>query len=605
MPIRRLASFPVVLIGCFFLLLARTDASLSNRVYRTVQKDGVWWLQAPDGSLLFSMGVNVVSQGTPKDRYQPSKPGYAAFRHYESTSAWKAETLKRLQRWRFNTIGGWSDPVWEEGPLPFTVVLGLGESSGAPWGDLFSAATAEQFERAAKTQIASLRDNPYLLGYFSDNELGWWPDALFAYYIKQPGPNRTRAELIRLLRRRYQNNFAALQKDFHVGAAKTFDQVGHRGDVTFNAPQSAADLVDQFVSLLAGKYYQLCHDVIRRHDPNHLILGDRYASWYPQAVAKAAAPYVDVISTNYMADWNSGEISSFYLETLHALTGKPILITEFYMAATENRSGNKNSRSLFPTVTTQGERAAAFRANVESLAKLPFVVGAHWFQYSDEPTLGRESDGEDYNMGLVDIEDRPYEELVAQAQAVEVVELHSRARVRSSAIEAVAAPLVDHPYEVSERRQALMGPDGASAPFADLFTAWRPESLSLVLLCMDHTTADLYPHASIPDGALPEWAVTVHSGPTRVKLEVRFGLNNQAVVTGARATASVQRKSTRWTVLLELPASTFGKIALAPGDSFSVQSSLTSFNRLRTMNWSQPITLATRPGPSRLQSSPD
>ena len=37
-----------------------------------------------------------------------------------------------------------------------------------------------------------------------------------------------------------------------------------------------------------------------------------------------------------------------YLDTLHALTGKPMLVSEFYMAAEENRSGNKNTVGGFP-----------------------------------------------------------------------------------------------------------------------------------------------------------------------------------------------------------------------------------------------------------------
>jgi hypothetical protein len=40
------------------------------------------------------------------------------------------------------------------------------------------------------------------------------------------------------------------------------------------------------------------------------------------------------------------------------LSGKPILVGEFYMCARDNRSGNKNSRGVYPLVATQKERAA-------------------------------------------------------------------------------------------------------------------------------------------------------------------------------------------------------------------------------------------------------
>ncbi len=38
-------------------------------------------------------------------------------------------------------------------------------------------------------------------------------------------------------------------------------------------------------------------------------------------------------------------------------------------------------------------------------------VGAHWFEYVDEPLTGRSLDGENYNIGLVSVADVPYPEL--------------------------------------------------------------------------------------------------------------------------------------------------------------------------------------------------
>ncbi len=50
------------------------------------------------------------------------------------------------------------------------------------------------------------------------------------------------------------------------------------------------------------------------------------------------------------------------------------------------------------------------RNAIRNFARFPNVVGTHWFQYCDEPLGGRE-DGEDYNMGLIDLANRPYEEV--------------------------------------------------------------------------------------------------------------------------------------------------------------------------------------------------
>ncbi len=63
----------------------------------------------------------------------------------------------------------------------------------------------------------------------------------------------------------------------------------------------------------------------------------------------------------------------------------------------------------------QVERAKGYRYYVEQAAALPAFVGAHWFQWADQPVLGR-MDGENYNIGFVDCANRPYAELVRAAR---------------------------------------------------------------------------------------------------------------------------------------------------------------------------------------------
>jgi hypothetical protein len=57
----------------------------------------------------------------------------------------------------------------------------------------------------------------------------------------------------------------------------------------------------------------------------------------------------------------------------------------------------------------------AYRYYVENAMADPNIVGAHWFEWIDEPSTGR-FDGENYNIGLVDVTDRPYRELVDAAR---------------------------------------------------------------------------------------------------------------------------------------------------------------------------------------------
>jgi hypothetical protein len=64
----------------------------------------------------------------------------------------------------------------------------------------------------------------------------------------------------------------------------------------------------------------------------------------------------------------------------------------------------------------QQERSIAYRYYVENAIAHPAVIGTHWFQWIDQPATGR-MDGENYNIGILDVTDQPYQELVEALQA--------------------------------------------------------------------------------------------------------------------------------------------------------------------------------------------
>ena len=68
-------------------------------------------------------------------------------------------------------------------------------------------------------------------------------------------------------------------------------------------------------------------------------------------------------------------------------------------------------------VYDERERARSFARFVQGCLQHPLIVGCHWFQYRDQPLLGR-GDGEAYEIGFVDVVDRPYEWLCRAARAL-------------------------------------------------------------------------------------------------------------------------------------------------------------------------------------------
>lgn len=572
---------------------------LGRKFYRVGQTRGVWHFITPDGKPFFSAGVCCIDEGERKEKYNPQKPGYASFRHYPDTEAWAKTTVERLKTWNFNTIGGWSSEAMRHRGMPYTVVLHLGSSStpSVPWGDLFSEETARTMDAVARAQILPLKDDPELLGWFTDNELGWWDESLFLYYFGQPENNRTRAVLMRLLREHYKNNFALFLKDFEVGKATRFEDL-KPGTLLLRKPGGKSSVVmDQFTYLLTSQYYKLVHDTVRRYDKNHLILGDRYPGHYPAPVARAAAPYVDVISTNYGADRINGTLSRFYLDRLHRLTKKPILIGEYYFAAMENQSGNKNSGRIFPTVETQKERAAGFRQNLTELARRPYLIGAHWFQYTDEPTFGRR-DGEDYNMGLVDINDRPYELLTKAATEVQGNIPQLRSRLAAFPAHRLAARNGTPAVWAGVREDLTKWPTASAYiessnpyPFGDVYVVWTRSHLCLAVMAADFADGKLYAGGKMPPSERSLFTLKDSVGKS---IRIRFGGGNPPEAENPEDAALILKflpKSTTGIVQLAIPAARFGKQMFREGESCMLSASLVRHGSAERMDWNTTLKL--------------
>ncbi len=168
---------------------------------------------------------------------------------------------------------------------------------------------------------------------------------------------------------------------------------------------------DEFLGLTLGTFYETCCREIRAVDPDHLLLGGRF---YTPSMAD---PYVracrafDVYSFN-LYSWTAPKDA---IARITALSGRPVLIGEFHYGVED-----RGLTASLVAVQSEEERGLAYRHFVENAAALPQVVGAHWFQWADQPATGR-FDGECYNIGLVDVTDVSYDDFLSH-----VKETHAR-----------------------------------------------------------------------------------------------------------------------------------------------------------------------------------
>jgi len=407
--------------------------------FRVEHDGGRWWLVTPEGHPFWSVGttgVRLTDTTTPEGREHlyaglpdrhaegpaadawydnppPPHRGGVSFYHlnvlrkYGSVDAWLDRVIQRFKAWGFNTFGSWCGPMClGQRRLPYTVFLhSRGEAApmlARQFPDVYDPAWEAWFDAAVAAAAGEHRDNPYLLGYFVDNESGW--DGF--HPLKAPPEAAARRAWVEFLRQRC-GGLDAINAAFGLDLEDAEHAAGlTHGQAT--ATEAGAALADAFKADYADRFFRAIRDTLRRHDPHHLYLGCRFTrgmSYRPAAAA--VGRYADVVSVNCYGVTPPRE----QFEDWHRLTGRPILIGEHHFPLASPRQ----LPPLYPAFSPD-QRRAMYVDFVRSWAGQPWAVGNHWFQHADQPLTGRGHDGENQTVGFVDITDQPHEELVAAAR---------------------------------------------------------------------------------------------------------------------------------------------------------------------------------------------
>ncbi len=414
-----------------------------------VQQDGgKWWVVDPLGRGFVPLGVDHV-------RYEGhwcEKLGYHPHqkkndRKYTSRDQWAEETLGRLKSWGFNLLGaGGSRQLFHRG-LAHTQFAGIGSSLTLRGGDCeitphegrpcsaFPNVFHPHFERYCQAQAYRLceanRGNPWLFGYFLDNELAWWgrgglETGLFDAVMSKPADHSAKQALIRFLRRRYEDDVARVSTAWGV-QLDSFDDLAKRQALSGDNQETVTADKQAFLALIAERYFATITAAIRRVDPDHMILGSRFAGGHcSEVVWQAAARHCDILTFNYYGNVDldrrlaldhqhdcNGEPLGTPFDEFYRMGGRPMMVTEWSFPAID--SGLPCTRGAGQRFRTQAERAQATDIFARTMLRMPYIVGYSYFMWVDEPALGITSAfPENTNYGLIDEDGRPYE-LLTQA----------------------------------------------------------------------------------------------------------------------------------------------------------------------------------------------
>ncbi|MNU94035.1 hypothetical protein D3C71_839880 [compost metagenome] len=348
----------------------------------------------------------------------PTEPCKTAF----DERRWASHTLDRLQAWGFNTVGNWSAPALANADrVPYTLPLSIvGDyasiSTGSDWWggmpDPFDPRFAMATERAVAIAARDHRDDPWLIGYYADNELAWAgpgddPKARYALAygtLKMTTDVPAKRAFLKQLRDKYRNQ-AGLSKAWGIDlpAWELMEDPGFVPPLpSAEHPEIEADF-KYFQKVFADTYFKTISDSLKWHAPNQLLLGGRFAVSTPEAV-ESCAQYCDVLSFNlYTLQPQDG----YDFAKLRSLD-KPVLITEFNFGSAD--------RGPFwggvTQVAKEEDRGPAYANFLKQALSEPSIVGVHWFQYLDQPVTGRLLDGENGHFGLVGITDLPFQGFV-------------------------------------------------------------------------------------------------------------------------------------------------------------------------------------------------
>jgi len=405
------------------------------------QHDGKrWWLVDPEGFACWSAGMDCVRVDTeanydglekalawlpePSERYRgvysaretrrAKSINFLAANLIEAFGdgwydAWKKIALGELRRLGFNTVANWSDwQIAREAGFPYVRPLSARlQNTPSVYRD-FPDVFSPQFDGDAKQfaqQLAETRDDPAFQGYFLMNEPTWgFSSELPAVGMLFNTPEcATRQELARVLAKKYSDK-QALSKAWEIETS--FDEIA-RGVWRHPVKTKALTDLEEFSGTMTEKFFKTLSQACREVDPKHLNLGIRYHTVPPKWVVEGMKSF-DVFSMNCYRE----KVPFQDTETISKMLAMPVLIGEWHFGALDVGL----PASGIGHVRNQSARGQAYRIYLEDAAANPYCVGVHWFTLYDQSALGR-FDGENYNIGFLDVCNRPYDEMAKAGRA--------------------------------------------------------------------------------------------------------------------------------------------------------------------------------------------
>lgn len=377
-------------------------------------------LVTPAGHAYAALGVNHIGA---LERAE----GGAFDREYgKDWGRFRSSLMEQLRGWNMTTLG-YGSPLALQDSIPYFATLtpvrnekhrshpkaGRGDSYEFP--DVFDPEWARGVDRLLGEAIAPHRDNRFLIGYFWTDTPTWdlvrtrglrgtdWVSEIRRLPATAPGRER----YVRFLSERYSGKLDELNEIY--GLALTVLEELTEADLAVIpiGRHRVREDDEAFLGLIAERYFRTVGESQQRHDPNHLVMGERYlAGDAPEAVLRAAAPYIDAVSVQPGDRYTElYPPSTVYPEKeisrMHEITDKPVMICDH----TISYPTKEHPRTIFEQAPDARAAAEATERFIRQAMAKPYMLGYLRCQYIDRPS----SYGRGLRQGLLDASEVPRE----------------------------------------------------------------------------------------------------------------------------------------------------------------------------------------------------
>ncbi|HPQ72127.1 MAG TPA: alkyl sulfatase dimerization domain-containing protein [bacterium] len=358
--------------------------------FHLVKENDVWWFVNPAGEKFVSLGINhieppLICSRSNRDIFMKKYgadlllPNGAPNTDGQAARRWLDDSMNLIREWGFNTLGV-HNPIHQQ-TMPYVakfrpLILDGWALYSKTYMDPFDPGTVAFVDDKAREWAAANKDDTLILGVsFSDtprwhnspgNLHGW-----IRFLVQLPADAPGKQKWVEYLKERH-GSVPTAEAIYGIGATSWNDFLAQKTWPRPTSPQGALADVDGFLPVLADAWYGLLTAAVRKHDPNHLIFGDKFEGkiGMPEWLDPVIGKYFDL---TYIQWYDYAENQLPRLEQMHRTTAKPILLGDSSFSS-PNRNNPKPKGVHLPSQEMVGE---AYYQYLQTIEAQPYILGWH------------------------------------------------------------------------------------------------------------------------------------------------------------------------------------------------------------------------------------